>query len=260
MFLFGQSNTAVFTAPTPFSERRAFSEQRFQLAARVRASALVRVSCERQDQQPGQRLFVRGHVTLRGPQARLRFRQGSNGEVDERYEPDVVDSALLPAGSMLDVEPPQLPRRGGEFPLAWISFVDSAGTTLSPPICVGRARREPLHVEPLFEIPVFVTLWLSARRQLLKGVVLELAGELVFRDGLVLRTSIAPGCGSFGEPVIDGEYFDTPIAERGASLPLAQHRLPAPGRGRPLVSLQMQDWNGGAAGPELHVGWLSGGT
>jgi hypothetical protein len=256
MSLIDRSHAAVFESPNRIGARHAFSEQRYQVTAKARASALVRISCESLPPGAGCRIHVAGVMNLRGPQARIRFRQGVSGEIDDSVEPDVLDTQLLPAGTTLPLEGPPISRLESVSPLVWISFVDAGETSLSAPICIGRASRDPLHIEPLFEIPVLATVWLTARRLSRHGPILELSGELVFRDGIVMRVALAPDCNRFGTPARSSETFDLHVAARGASLAVAPRRVSAAVRGTPLVSLELRDWDGRPGG-EIPVGWLT---
>ncbi len=256
MSLIDRSHAAVFESPNRIGARHAFSEQRYQVTAKARATALVRISCETLAPGSGCRLHVAGVMNLRGPQARIRFRQGASGEIDESVEPDVLDSQLLPAGTTLPLVSAPISRLESVSPLVWISFVDAGETPLSSPICVGRASRDPLHIEPLFEIPVLATVWLTARRLSRHGPILELSGELAFRDGIVMRIALAPDCNRFGTPAQGSETFDLHVAARGSSLAIPPRRVSAAVRGTPLVSLGLRDWDG-QQGSEISVGWLT---
>lgn len=259
MSLIDRSHAAVFESLPGLGSRHAFSEQRFSVAARARASALVRVQGEAQPAVPDVRIRFGGVLSLRGPQARVQFRQGSCGEIDESAEPDIVDTQLLPAGTSLPLNesPTAIHRTFPPAVLVWISFVDCSGAPLSAPICIGRAGRDPLHVEPLFELPVLATLWLTARCLSKQGPILDLTGELQIRDGIVMRVAFASGCNRFGTPFQAGETVDVQVVARGGSLPIPPRRVSAPVRGTPLVSLEVRDWDGRRAGVEMPVGWIT---
>jgi len=257
MSLMDRSRAAVFESTGGIGSRRAFSEQRFQVPAKLRASALVRVRYEPQQPGPSLRLRAAGVLTLRGPQARIRFRQGSCGEIDESVEPDVVDAVLVPAGETIPLNEPSISRRDTDSPLVWISFVDSSGTTLASPICVGRPSVESRHVEMLFELPVMATVWLAARTISRHGPTLDLTGELQFRDGCAMRVALGWECNRFGCPERTSESYDVPVAGRGEVYPVPPRRVSAPVRGAPLVSLEVRDWDGRGSGREIPVGWLT---
>lgn len=257
MFSMDWSRAAVFETGSSLGSRRAFSEQRLQSATKLRASALVRVRCEPQQPGPSPRLRAAGVLTLRGPQARVRFRHGSYGEVDESIEPDVVDTVLLPVGTTLPVNEPPIQLRNGAPPMVWISFVDFSGKALSSPICVGRPTGETLHVEPLFELPVQATVWLAARRVSRHGPTLDLTGELQFLEGCAMRVALAGECDPFGSPERILETHDVEVAARGGTLAVPPRRVSAPVRGAPFVSLEVRDWDGRQNGREIPVGWLT---
>jgi hypothetical protein len=257
MSLFDRSRAVVFESVGSIGSRRAFSEQRFQVATKVRASALVRIRYEAEQPAPSLRLRAAGVLTLRGPQARIRFRHGAGGEIDESVEPDVVDTVLVPAGTTLPVNEPSICRRDFAPPLVWISFVDFSGTTLSPPVCVGRPTGESLHVEPLFEFPVLATVWLAARSVSRQGPTIDLTGELQFRDGCAMRITLGQECDRFGSPERTCKAFDVEVVARGGTLPVPPRRVSAPVRGAPFVSLEVRDWDGRGAGREIPVGWLT---
>lgn len=257
MSLLDRSRAAVFESAENFGSRRAFSEQRLQVAAKVRASALVRVRYDANEPGPGPRLRVAGVLTLRGPQARIRFRQGLLGGMDEPDAPEVVDTPLVPAGATIPLQEPSIGRRDSASPLVWISFVDSAGTPLSSPICIGRPSVESLHIEPLFELPVLATVWLAARGMSRHDATLDLTGELTFRDGCAMRVAMAQECNRFGSPERTIESFEVLVAARGGAFPAAPSRVTAPVRGAAFVSLEMLDWDGRSAGREIPVGRLT---
>lgn len=259
MTLTDRSRAEVFEAPAGEVSRHAFSEQRIQVAARVRASALVRVRRETRPPSNAAVLHLGGVLTLRGPQARIRFRHGAGGENDDSLEPDVVDTPLLPPGTTLPlVEPSRLACRAlTPGTLAWISFVDADDSPLASPICIDTSGRGPLHIEPLFEFPATVTAWLIARRLSRQGPIMDLAGELRFPDGIVMRVALAADCNRFGNPSPASETFDVEVAARGGSIAVPRRRVSTLVRGKPLVSIEVRDWDGRRHGLERSVGWLT---
>jgi hypothetical protein len=256
MSLLGRTSTAVFRAPSPISERQAFSEQRVQGVARLRASTFVRAQYLSRGSGPGYRLRVSGLVSLKGPQARLRFRPGDGAEVDESVEPEVLNTPLLAVGASFSIPERVLNRPGETSPLVWISFVDHENAPLTSPICIGHAGSDSRHVDPYFELPAVATLWLTPRRMLRSGPQLEMSGELVLRDGIVMRIALAQSSNRFGTPALPCEGFDVVVAARGARLAITRRRVSAVVRGHPFVSLALRDWDGSDAGGEMPVGWI----
>lgn len=256
MTLLGRTNSAVFRAPSAISDRRAFSEQRMQGVARLRASTFVRVQYLVNQPGPGYKLRVSGLVSLKGPHARLRFSQGDGAVVDESVEPEVHNTPLLAGSTSFSIPERVLSRSGEASPLVWISFVDHENAPLSSPICIGHAGHDPLHVEPCFEIPVDATLWLTARGLQRSGPLLDVSGELVLREGIVMRIALAPSSNRFGTPALPCEAFDVVVAARGTTLAASRQRVSANTGGHPFVSLALRDWDGRDAGGEMPVGWV----
>src|SRR5690349_17772245 len=95
----GRSNSAVFTSPDVFRDRQAHSERRLDEPVQAHANAVVRVQFV--PRLGGGELRVSGLVALRGPQAMLTFRMGTDGEIDESYPPVTQKRPLLPPGTTL---------------------------------------------------------------------------------------------------------------------------------------------------------------
>lgn len=257
MISLGRSPRAVFRPAHPVEGRLAFSEQRLQAPAQARGSAVIRVRADSEDRERTWKIHVGGFVMLRAPLARLSFASGEDGRPEAGGEPERSDVPLLPPATVVTIPDRVATRHGPEPPNAWISLVDSEGAQISPPVCVGRPSRRSLHLDPLFEIPVLVTLWLSACASGRGRSAVGLSGEIAARRAVVLRVALAPESNRFGLPGDAAEAFDIVALAPDARLAIPGRQVPAGAGGFPFVSVAMHHWDGRPSGGAVPVGRLT---
>ena len=111
-------------------------------------------------------------------------------------------------------------------------------------------------IDPLFEVPALVTTWVTAAPPTRGEPTVELSGELVIRDGIVMRVTLGPRCNRYGGPEEVVGSRDLALARRGTAIRFPKQKVSTDAGSNPLVSLLLRDWNGSDAGAEMPIGWL----
>ena len=250
-----RSGTTVFVPQVAEGSRVAHSQKLLEATTRLRIRAEISMQPlpPGRDGQHGASLV--GRLAMSGPHARLLFRREREGEPDFASFPIEAGGALLPSAPRIPIPEYKVRSRYVVAPFVWIAFVNARVEPLSGSCCLGRCDRDPIRIEPVFDVPARLTAWLSARDvNERRGPVVGLRGELNIPQGIFLLIRMAPSCNRRGEPEGPIQAAETPVLPPGTAVEVPQ-RVVTPGIGGiPWVSVALRGGEAGATESEIPVG------